>query len=35
MQVDEVNGMLIWVVVQVAEIKLIADELDWEGPTFF
>jgi hypothetical protein len=34
-QVDEVNGVLIWFMVQVAESKLIEDELDWKGPTFF
>jgi hypothetical protein len=35
MEVDEVNDVPTWVVVQIAESKLIAEELAQEGPTIF
>jgi hypothetical protein len=35
MEIDEVNNMPTWVAVQLAERKLIAEELAHEGPTIF
>jgi hypothetical protein len=35
MEVDEVNKMLTWAAIQLAESKLIEKELAWEGPAVF